>query len=106
MMPGTRSVYFLYSTGSMIRDRATQYAGMPSLRATPERRKPLRMRGTILPDGGRQWFLSCPARPFSFASLAFVDIENSRRAHFALTVQADPKNWAHSAGILAGILGG
>src|ERR1700674_224858 len=95
MMPGTRSVYFLYSTGSMIRDRATQYAGMPSLRATPERREPLRMRGTIPPDGGRQWFRSCPARPFSFASLAFVDIE-----------QADPKNWAHSAGMLARILGG
>src|SRR5581483_6138056 len=30
MMPGTRSVYFLYSTGSLIFERATQYAGMHS----------------------------------------------------------------------------
>src|SRR5215470_4881220 len=27
-MAGMRSVYFLYATGSMMRERATQYAGM------------------------------------------------------------------------------
>src|SRR5690348_8547630 len=31
MMSGTRSVYFLYSTGSLTFDRATQYAGMGRL---------------------------------------------------------------------------